>query len=139
MLSIPNLQLASTRQRALRFFISGCLATGANVTTLYILTDLLGFWYLYGASVAFIVGVSASFMMQKFFTFQDRTADTALVKKQITLFVLVALLNVFLNAGVVYVLVEFAHLYHIIAQIFSAGGIALISFFLYHLIFHPVT
>ena len=112
-----------------RFGVTGILATSVSLLVLYVLADKVGIWYVYAATVAFLIGFCVSFLLQKFWTFRNTRTDIAGI--QAIMYLIILAFNLGLNACLVYALVEWAHLSHLIAQAVSALLIAGESFFAY--------
>ena len=117
--------------KILRFGIAGALATGTNITTLYLLHDGAGVWYIPASICAFLVGFVVSFTLQKFWTFRDR--DVERWRKQAATYFGIVVCNLTLNTIFVYLFVEYGGLIPVLAQAFSSILIALESFFVYQL------
>jgi len=85
-----------------RYGIAGALGAIIQVTTLYVWVDVLGFtaWYLVGVVVGFILALTATFLLQKFWTFRDAEQSRAPV--QLFSYTLVALSGLSLNASLLY-------------------------------------
>ena len=115
-----------------KYIISGGSAAVVNLSILYIFTEFLNIWYLITASVAYILAFGVSFGLQKFWTFKDH--ETSDIHKQLSLYLVVILVNLGLNALFVYLLVEHTGIWYMIAQIISGLIIAIESFFVYKLI-----
>lgn len=115
--------------RILRFLASGGVAAAVNLGVLYGMTEYLGVWYLVSASLAFIISFAVSFTLQKFWTFGDRRLAGA--SRQAVLYFCIALSNFFLNIGILYTLVEYAHLHYIFSELIAMVVIACASFFIY--------
>ena len=126
--------LSSEQLRIIRYIISGGTATLANFSTLYILTEFFHVWYLASSVVALSVGFVVSFILQKFWAFKNRDMDR--VHMQATWHVTLSLANVAINTTLMFVLVEYVHLWYMLAQFFSAGLLACMNYFVYkHVIF----
>lgn len=118
----------------LRYLFAGGLAFATNLALLFIFAHYFHLWYLTASTLSFIISVIVSFTVQKFITFRDRTTDN--VHHQIAKYVAIALFNVTANVGIMYLLVDSAHVHYMIAQIVSAGIIAVWSLAVYrYLIF----
>ena len=115
--------------RIFRFLISGGISLGTDLVLLYIFTDIFGVWYLTSAIVAFILAFIVSFMLMKFWTFGDRSRDN--ISMQLGIYFFVAVVNLALNTFLVYIFVEQADLYYLLAQIVASALIAVESFFVY--------
>lgn len=117
-----------------RYLFAGGLAFATNLALLFIFAHYFHLWYLTASTLSFIISVIVSFTVQKFITFRDRTTDN--VHHQIAKYVAIALFNVTANVGIMYLLVDSAHVHYMIAQIVSAGIIAVWSLAVYrYLIF----
>src|SRR5207248_270965 len=85
--------------------------------------------YLVAATLAFAIAFFVSFALQKFWTFGDRALSG--VHMQMTIYFTIAGVNLGINAGLMYVFVDVAHLWYLFSQVLAGGLIALSSFFLY--------
>ncbi len=117
-----------------RFLISGTLAAFVNLTALYVLTSLLGVWYMYSLVLSFLVAFAVSFTLQKFWTFQDTAVHQA--DRQLIQFLLLQILNLAVNAIAVYVLVEYVQVWYLSAQFLTLIAIAAWTFLASHFIFN---
>jgi len=70
-----------------------------------------------------------SFLLQKFWTFKDHSQDK--IHIQVPLYLGLAILGLALNSSLLYVLVEYAHLYYVTAQFFAMGFISVCNYFIY--------
>lgn len=129
--------LAFQYRKLLKYLVSGVTAATVTISTLYVLTEYMYIWYLFSAAVGFILGVIVSFILQKFWTFRDRSV--LVIKKQFTLFVIVSLTGLCINSTLIYVFVEYGHIWYLLSQILSGLVITCINLFLYqHLVFKKV-
>lgn len=117
--------------RVIRFAITGGTAALINVLVLYAFTDWLGIWYIASEVVAFACALAYNFMLQRLWTFASEGAAA----KQGVAFVAVNIFNLFLNALILYALVEYFGLWYIAAQLIAALLIACESYFVYRSIF----
>ena len=123
--------------RVVRYLISGGSAFATNIVLLFIFVQFFHIWYLLAVVVSFIVAVYTSFMMQKFFTFNDYARDK--IKQQTALYFGIQLFNLSLNTLLMYVGVDLFHIPYLISQILIATVMAIYNFFIYkHLVFYPV-
>lgn len=117
------------RHKISRYLFSGATAFGVNFLFLYTFTEWIGFYYLVSVVMAFLVAVVVSFILQKFWTFQNNSK--AGLRRQAMVYITVATINTVINTLLVYLFVEYVNLHYLIAQFFSSGLIALESFFIY--------
>ena len=131
-----NFSLYLYNHRIARFLLSGGLATVTNIGLLFVLVHFFYVWYLLAASISFIAASAVSFMMQKFFTFNDYTRHK--INQQTSLYLGVQIFNLGFNTLLMYVGVGLLHIQYLIAQILISGSMAVYNFFVYkHLVFTP--
>lgn len=109
-----------------RFIVSGLTALVINLSVLYILTEYVHMWYLLSSMFSFVVAFAANFIMQKYWTFRNR--NTAGVRWQLPLHLSVAIANLCLNVILLFLFVEYAHLWYLFAQVLATAIIAAESF-----------
>lgn len=117
------------RNILLRYLVAGATSTSVNIGLLYILTDIFGIWYLYSSLFSFIVAVGLSFILQKFWTFND--GEIKKVHHQLISFLSVALLGIFINTIFMYIFVDIFDIWYILAQIITGGFIMILNFLMY--------
>ena len=122
----------------IKYLITGATVATTDLLILFLFTDIFGLWYLFSATIAFIIAFFVSFFLQKYWTFQERSHDRAL--KQLIFCVVLFMINVAINASGMYVLVDIMKLNYLLAQFFTLGSIAAGNFFVYrYLIFKSVS
>jgi len=115
--------------KLVRYVFSGGLAAFTNILLLFILTDIVHMWYLISSILSFLVAFIVSFVLQKFFTFQDHTTNG--LHGQAFVYLIVTGTNLLINTGLIYMFVEFAHIHYIPAQILTSILIAIESYVIY--------
>lgn len=124
--------------RIIRFLFSGGTAVVTNIILLFILVHFFYIWYLLAAVVSFLAAVAVSFILQKFFTFNDQSKSET--GKQATLYLAFQIFNLCVNTMLMYIGVDLLHIQYILAQILIASMMAISNFFVYkHLVFTPDT
>ena len=126
------LRIWGERHKVLRYLSSGGVAFGVNFFFLYAFTEWVGLYYLISVVAAFLIAVIASFILQKFWTFQNNSKTN--LHRQATIYITVAIINTSLNTLLVYLFVEYVGLHYLLGQFFSSGLIAFESFFVYQVI-----
>lgn len=122
--------------RVVRFLFSGGMAVATNLILLFVLVHFFRIWYLLAAVVAFTTAVAVSFMLQKFFTFNDRNKSRT--GKQATLYLAFQVFNLYLNTLLMYIGVDLLRIQYLMAQILIASVMAVSNFFVYkYLVFTP--
>lgn len=115
-------------RQMLKFVVAGGLSTVANFVVLYTLTEFAHIYYLASATVAFIVAFVVSFVLQKFWTFDQ---NTGAAHTQIALYFIAAMVNLVATVGLLYLFTDLLHMWYMLSAFFTALIIAIASFFLY--------
>lgn len=119
--------------KLLRYGVAGATSTTVNLTLTWVL-ERLGVHYIAVVTVAFGLSVIVSFLLQKFFTFANRSVTDT--HKQFALFVVIALVNLAANDGLVYVQYTLLHLKQlVVVEAVASFIIAFYSYFLYRYLF----
>ena len=72
--------------------------------------------------------------LQKFWTFKDMRKEV--IRQQMILFLILSLINLLINTLLIYVFVEYMHLWYVAAAVVSGVLLAISNFFTYkHVIF----
>lgn len=123
------------KSQVLRFLVGGGSAFAADLSTLYFFRGILEWPLLVSVALAFMVGFTTTFIVQKYWTFTDKTYDN--IHKQAGATFGLTVVNFFANLLLMYFLVNILGVWYILAKIFVAGGLAIINFFIYkHVIFN---
>jgi glycosyltransferase involved in cell wall biosynthesis len=119
--------------RIARFLIAGGATTFVSLTTLYLFTEYAHVWYLGSSAIAFVVSYLVNFSLQKFWTFKNMGAKA--IRYQLPFHLSLALCNFALNTLLLFTLVEWAHVWYLLAQVLAAIVIAIDSFYFSRKIF----
>jgi len=109
-----------------KYMCVGGVVVALNISVLYVLTEFLHIHYLISAIGAFMVAFMASFFLQKFFTFKD--SSTNHLVPQMVHYLCLQLANVFSNTALLYVLVEYAGVWYVYAELCISLALALVTF-----------
>lgn len=116
-----------------RFVVSGGVAFCVNVTLLYFFTDILGFWYIYSATLSFVFSLLVGFSLNKLWTFKNTLLHQ--VPIQFSSYLSINIFNLILNNTALFTLVEEFGVWYILAQAIISIIIAFESYFVYKFIF----
>lgn len=116
--------------RITKYLVSGSISAVVNIGSLFILVQVFGVYYLAGSVVAFFFGVVISFVLQKFWTFEDSATEG--IYRQFAFFLMVVLPNLALNTLLVYVLVDRFAVWYLLAQIATGIVITVTGYLSYH-------
>lgn len=122
-----------TGMRVMRFVAAGSFAALVNLAILYFATAYGHIWYLYSAILSFVLSQGVSFLLNKFWTFQNRALAGSHI--QLSFHFLVALINLGVNTILLYFFVDKLGIWYMLAQIFSSVIIAFESYFAYRWIY----
>lgn len=120
-----------------KFIIAGGTAALANFTLLYGLTETVGLWYIFSATIAFIISFFVSFYLQRHWTFEVQSHDR--MYRQMYIYFIVAVINLVINDVAMYLAVEFLGMWYMLAQFIIYALLAGSSFLIYkYFIFNNV-
>ncbi len=118
-----------------RYVCAGGTVALVSVLAVYFFTDIVGLWYIGSAVCASAISVMLSFVLQKFWTFSKRGhKDTV---RELVLFFGNTFLNFITNLVLLYLLVEYAGVWYVGAQVIALCVIAVLNFFMYRYVIFP--
>lgn len=118
------------RNKVSRYIISGIIALLANLLTLFILVHVFNKWYLTSAIISFMVGLVISYLMQKFFTFENKTIKR--IPIQFLFFSIFNLMMLGLNTILMYLGVDLLNFYYLFSQIITTFLISFINYYFFN-------
>ena len=98
----------------IRFSCSGTIATSIDIGLLYTLTEYLSIWYLVSSIFSFLVGSVTHFTISRYWVFKNQEKT---FWRQYSSFFLIHLGGLAINTSGLYILVEFYHLYYLLAKL----------------------
>ncbi len=120
-----------------RYFVSGSTSACVDLLILYILHYLFGLQYLVAAILAFIVAFWVSFVLHKFWTFQNHSLYK--VERQVGMYFASSLFGLSANTLFMYVFVSLFGIGVILSQVFVGIIVACMTFFISrHVVFKVV-
>lgn len=114
------------------YIIIGGVVNLFCLALLYFLTEFLQLWYLYSAALAYFVGMTAIYLLNKYLNFKDRNKK---IVSQVGLFVTASLIGLGFYQIILYCLVEFAGLWYMFAAVISLFILVFWNFYSQKLIF----
>lgn len=123
----------SISSTVLKYIFSGIIASLVMFCSLAFFREILSIWYLFSSSLAFVLAFITSFLLQKFWTFDNIEGSNT--HRQLLLFFIVSLINLGINGLGMFILVDKFGVWYLGAQFFVTAFIALWSFFVYRVIF----
>jgi len=119
--------------QVLRFLTSGSISVSAYYITFYCSTEFWGVHYILSSIIAGILLGILNFTLQKLWTFKNKEKK-GVQRQAMQYFALLFSLFV-LNTLFLYALVEYVHLWYILAQVISTVVLTIISYFVTRKIF----
>jgi len=107
-----------------RYLFVGGTATVVDMGALYVFTSILGLNYLISAAIGFVLGVTANYLMCIAWVFKS----SGKIEKEIILFVIIGIGGLILNEVIIWLLVEEAGLYFMIAKVVAVAAVMVWNF-----------
>ncbi len=104
-----------------KFCVVGAIGTIINLVVLYSLVEWLSVWYILAASIAFGVASTSNYILNKIWTFHYKTTSTSGVFDSYVKFLSVSIIGLAINLIILYLLVEYFHIWYIFSQIIAIG------------------
>ena len=124
-IQLDNLLQTGYKNRFIRYVVIGSIAASVNLAMMFILTSILGIYYMLSVFIAYPVGTFTHFFMNKYLNFKNRTTRPG---KQLIVFWSINLSGLMMTAGIMYILVESAHIWYLIANVIAACIVVTYSF-----------
>lgn len=109
-----------------RYVIAGVFSIIGDFYLLYILTDLLGWNYLYSTPVAFLFGMTINYVISIFWVFKSGKLSNKFA--EFGIFILIGLLGMSLNQLCMWILTDKLHFYYMISKIFAISLVYIMNF-----------
>lgn len=111
-----------------RYFFVGGTAFLIDFTSLYILTDFFGIYYLSSAAIAFIMGLLTNYFLSISWVFSKRTYDNII--SEFTLFTILAIIGLTLNEVLLWEFTNNLNIYYLYSKVLATGIIFFFNFFI---------
>jgi putative flippase GtrA len=102
----------------LRYIIVGAIAFIADLTSLFILTEVFGFYYIISASIAFVIGLMINYYLSIKWVFHKRNLSNKWIEFQI--FAIIGIIGLFLNAFLMWIFTDYTGVYYLYSKIITA-------------------
>ena len=110
-----------------RYIFVGGAAFIVDFSSLYILTDIFGIYYLISAAIAFILGLIANYILSISWVFNRRTMDNRL--SEFTVFTIIGIIGLGLNEALIWFFTGYIGFFYLISKISAAVIILFWNFF----------
>ena len=122
--------MKNTFIQMIKFYIVGGSGVFVNLSTLYILTNFLGLWYLYSAIFGIVTSVTTNFLGNKIWTFKIKDKKIEKHIKKYINFWIASIVGIIIQLTLLYILVQYCDIWYLVAA-FIAIVIASFSNFLF--------
>ena len=102
-----------------KYCVVGTAGVVINLFLVYVLTELLGIWYMFSAIIGFFASVSNNFILNKMWTFKNKVSGKKNLINQYGKFFSVSLIGLTVNLVFLYLLKEFAGLWYLYSQLIA--------------------
>ncbi len=123
-----RLSIFVDRFKFVKFVLAGSIASLADLTVLYSLTEFFGVYYLVSAGFSFSFGFTVSFLLQKFWTFKNKKTNNLNI--QILRYFLIFSVSLIVGIIILYFVVNKFGIYYIYGQILVDSNLAIGRFFI---------
>jgi len=110
----------------LKYCLVGAAATVVDYSLLYSLTEFVGVWYLWSATVAFIGGATTNYLLNRLWTFENTDQRIA---RQVATFLIIAGVGILLNNAILALGVEVFGWWYMLAKVISTAITLIWNFF----------
>ncbi|MFA5155331.1 MAG: GtrA family protein [Patescibacteria group bacterium] len=129
-------KIIEPQKSIIKFFIAGSFSGGADIVLLFVFHGLFRLDIVLSTSLAFICAFLISFTLQKFWTFRNYCQKKVL--HQLFLYIINALIGLYLNGWFMHLLVNKYQTWYILAQIIVNLVLAVVNFLVYKFIIFKI-
>lgn len=116
--------------KIIRYLFAGGLAVSSNLLILFVLVHYFEVWYLTSAIISFCSAVVISYLLNKFFVFNNYSRKN--IHKQFTIFFIFQLTMLGVNTLLMYVFVDIISIWYMLAQAISSLTTAVINYIFFN-------
>lgn len=117
-LGLINKNTGNIFHQFFRYIIVGAIAFIADLTSLFILTDVFGFYYIISASIAFVIGLMINYYLSIKWVFSKRNLSNKWIEFQI--FAIIGIVGLFLNALLIWIFTDYIGFFYLYSKIITA-------------------
>ncbi|KYK37817.1 MAG: hypothetical protein AYK18_08930 [Theionarchaea archaeon DG-70] len=97
-----------------KFCIVGSIGAVIHLGVLYCLTEFFSIWYMVSATLGFTAAVVNNFILNKYWTFQNRAPE---IPRQFVTFFVINVISLGINLSVLHILTEYVGMWYMAAQV----------------------
>ncbi|MDB5204188.1 MAG: GtrA family protein [Candidatus Taylorbacteria bacterium] len=117
--------MSKKTRRFLKYSIIGVSTFIIDLSLLWFLTDVIHIYYLVSTFIAFMVGVTINYFVSRRMVFNETARN---LKTGYLYFLIVVSFGIVFTLGIMYILVNYAHLSIIGSRIVTSGFIGVFNF-----------
>ncbi|ATO30351.1 GtrA family protein [Bacillus atrophaeus] len=110
------------------YIIMGIFTTAVNISSFYILVEILDTDYKTATVIAWILSVLFAYITNKIYVFQQKTSDMRSLMRELTAFFSVRLLSLGIDLGMMILLVSQFHTNETLAKILDNVVIVVVNY-----------
>lgn len=118
-------RLSTSHDRFLRYMVSGVGSFLVDLFLVWLLTEVVGMYYLYSVITAFLIAVSINYAISRDWVFKGTARG---VKKGYIYFVTIMVSGLVLTAGLMWVGVELLLLHYLFARVLVSGVVGIFNY-----------
>ena len=115
-------------KQTFKYYLVGSSGVGIGLVLLYLLTDIVGIWYVISQSIAIGIAMTSNFTLHKFWTYRKESIEGRTLVKYVK-YVIICLIGTVMQLGLTYGLVENLSVYYIHAAMISIALAASFNYF----------
>jgi putative flippase GtrA len=101
-----------------RYIFAGGIAFIVDFSSLYVLTDICGIYYLISAAIAFLLGTTVKYLLSISWVFSKRRLETKHL--EFSIFAIIGIVGLALNEIIIWYFTEYIHFHYLLSKIISA-------------------
>lgn len=113
-------------EQILAFGVVGIAATFIDYFLMILCTEVFHIFYLLSSTISFLVSLVFNYIFSMKFVFHGR--DDLSRKKEFLIFFILSILGLLINQAVLWIMVEFFHLFYAIGKIFATAVVMIWNF-----------
>jgi putative flippase GtrA len=113
---------------ATRYIFVGGIGFLINISIFWMLINYTSIWYIHSAIISFILSTFIGFNLHRVITYSDKTKINS---KKIIYYYVLNIVNIIINALLIFVFVEYLNVIKVFSLIISNILISIYSYFIY--------
>lgn len=116
-----------TLAQFVRYGFVGASAFVVDFSSLWILTDYLGLYYVYSNLIAFTIGLIYSYILTVLWVFKESTYQNKWI--EFVVFAIIGIIGLVLNTKLLYLMTEYLSIYYLVSKVIATIVVLFWNFF----------